>query len=50
VDIPLLTITDFNDQTTSISQRKVVIISGRTHPGESNGSWMMQGFLDYLFS
>ena len=24
------------------------MISGRAHPGESNGSYMMEGFLDFI--
>jgi len=27
-----------------------IIVSGRIHPGESNGSWMMHGFLDFATS
>lgn len=26
----------------------MVIVSGRVHPGESNGSIMMHGFIQYL--
>ena len=28
--------------------KKYLIVTGRVHPGESNGSWMMQGFLKYI--
>eukprot|EP00940_MAST-03C_sp_MAST-3C-sp2_P001519 g1519.t1 len=28
--------------------RKGVVVSARVHPGESNASWMMKGFIDYL--
>jgi hypothetical protein len=28
--------------------KKYVIITGRVHPGESNSSWMMQGFIKCL--
>ncbi len=28
--------------------KKLIVASGRIHPGESNGSFMMQGFIDYL--
>ena len=30
--------------------KKVVIITGRVHPGESNASFMMEGFLNYITS
>ena len=28
--------------------KKAVVVTSRVHPGESNSSWMMKGFLDYL--
>ncbi|XP_066523257.1 cytosolic carboxypeptidase 2 isoform X2 [Hoplias malabaricus] len=28
--------------------RRAVVVTARVHPGETNGSWMMQGFLDFL--
>ncbi|KAL0968425.1 hypothetical protein UPYG_G00266690 [Umbra pygmaea] len=28
--------------------RRAVVVTARVHPGESNSSWMMQGFLDFL--
>jgi len=49
VDVPLLTITGF-DGKIPITKRKLVIVSARIHPGESNSSWMMHGLLEYLFS
>ena len=30
--------------------RKAVVITSRVHPGETNASWMMKGFIDYLLS
>ncbi|XP_007504416.2 cytosolic carboxypeptidase 3 isoform X2 [Monodelphis domestica] len=29
-------------------KRKVVILTARVHPGETNSSWIMKGFLDYI--
>ena len=28
--------------------RKAIVVTARVHPGESNASWMMKGFIDYL--
>lgn len=28
----------------------MIVASGRIHPGESNGSFMMEGFIEYLCS
>jgi hypothetical protein len=33
-----------------IKQRKVVFISARVHPGETNASWIMKGCIDFLLS
>jgi hypothetical protein len=44
----LLTITSFACDAEALKARKGVVISGRVHPGESNASWMMKGFIDYL--
>ena len=41
VEVPLLTITDFGNIGVPIEKRKIVIISGRVHPGESNGSFVL---------
>ena len=38
IEIPVLTITDKNQN----SDKNVIVISARIHPGESNSSWIMQ--------
>ncbi|XP_072194120.1 cytosolic carboxypeptidase 2 isoform X2 [Excalfactoria chinensis] len=30
--------------------KRAVVLSARAHPGESGGSWAMQGFLDFILS
>ncbi|NXG53676.1 CBPC3 carboxypeptidase, partial [Psilopogon haemacephalus] len=30
------------------TERKAVILTARVHPGETNSSWIMKGFLDYI--
>ncbi len=52
VEIPMITITDKNYE----NEKNIIVISGRIHPGESNGSWMVQvnkyinlkGLIDFL--
>lgn len=33
-----------------VSKRKGAVITARVHPGESVGSWMMKGVLDFIIS
>ncbi|XP_072508756.1 cytosolic carboxypeptidase 3 isoform X5 [Notamacropus eugenii] len=35
-------------KSTESRKRKVVILTARVHPGETNSSWIMKGFLDYI--
>jgi hypothetical protein len=43
----MLTITDKSVE----NENKICLISiGRIHPGESNGSFVMEGFMNYILS
>ena len=42
-----LTITSRNNPE-NLAKRKGVVLTARVHPGESVGSWMMKGALDFL--
>lgn len=45
LDIPLLTITNFDKSGQGGNEKKVVVVSARIHPGETHGSWVMHGFI-----
>ena len=45
--VEMLTITSKNNLE-NMGKRKGVFITSRVHPGESVGSWMMKGVIDYL--
>ncbi|XP_076221062.1 cytosolic carboxypeptidase 1 isoform X2 [Nomia melanderi] len=47
---PLLTITSMDSKSNPIQNRKVVFLTSRVHPGESNASWVMHGTLEALLS
>mmetsp|Transcript_13587 Transcript_13587/g.20576 ORF Transcript_13587/g.20576 Transcript_13587/m.20576 type:complete len:732 (-) Transcript_13587:52-2247(-) len=47
-NVDLLTITSFSCDPQALQNRKGVVVSSRVHPGESNGSYMMKGIIDYL--
>lgn len=47
VEIPLLTITDFNETN---KRKKTIIMVGRLHPGETHSSWLIHGFIRFLLS
>lgn len=43
--IPVIEVTDDREPEYN---KQVVLVTGRIHPGESNSSFMAEGFLDYL--
>lgn len=45
--VEMLTITSKNNMD-NMAKRKGVFITSRVHPGESVGSWMMKGAIDFL--
>lgn len=48
--VEVLTITDRSASIKEIAKRKGVIFIARVHPGESNGSFVMKGILEFLTS
>ncbi|XP_061891707.1 cytosolic carboxypeptidase 2 isoform X4 [Entelurus aequoreus] len=44
----VLTVTSRAGGKVKDNNKKAVVVTARVHPGETNGSWMMEGFLDFL--
>ena len=47
-NIDLLSITKKVTNPDELAKRKGIVVTGRVHPGETNSSWMMQGFIDFI--
>jgi hypothetical protein len=45
--VEMLTVTSKNNLE-NLAKRKGVFLTARVHPGESVGSWMMKGVIDFL--
>ncbi|XP_071199806.1 cytosolic carboxypeptidase 2 isoform X2 [Salvelinus alpinus] len=46
--VHVLTVTSPGGGWMDRSAKRAVVVTARVHPGETNSSWMMQGFLDFL--
>ena len=46
----MLLITNFNDSFDDLANKRAVIFTSRVHPGESNGSYIIQGVIEFLLS
>uniref|UniRef100_UPI00398E3858 cytosolic carboxypeptidase 2-like n=1 Tax=Pristiophorus japonicus TaxID=55135 RepID=UPI00398E3858 len=44
----ILTVTNPSETPKAAAAKKAVVLTARVHPGETNSSWMMKGFLDCL--
>ncbi|XP_023566627.1 cytosolic carboxypeptidase 2 isoform X2 [Octodon degus] len=44
----LLTVTNPAARPRRAAAKRAVVLSARVHPGESGGSWVMRGFLDFI--
>jgi len=53
LDVPLLTVTSQRSTKEMLNEKphekkKCVVLSARVHPGETVGSWMMRGAINFL--
>ena len=46
--VHLLTITNPSSNDEETKNKRAIVLTARVHPGETNSSWMMKGFLDFL--
>lgn len=48
MEVPMFTITDFSHSRQEKLRKKVIVITGRVHPGETNASWIVHGLIKFL--
>ena len=49
-DCEMLIVTNFASYPEVIAERKAIILTGRVHPGETQGSYVMKGLIDFLIT
>lgn len=49
-DLDLMLVTNFESSEEEIAARKAVVLTARVHPGETNSSFIMHGFLEFICS
>jgi len=50
MEVPMLTVTNFGQTQPEQDKKKVIVITGRVHPSESNASWIVHGLIKFLIS
>lgn len=50
IELPMLVITDFNDNFDTLALKPAIILTARVHPGESNSSFTVEGVIEFLLS
>ena len=48
-DVPVITLTSINSNI-PLPSRSCIFLTGRIHPGESNGSYVLHGLIDFLLT
>lgn len=48
--IDMLSVTSKADSPEYLRSRRAIVVSARVHPGETNSSWMMRGFIEFILS
>jgi hypothetical protein len=46
----MLTVTNRVTTLDELKRRSAIVVSARVHPGETNASWMMKGFILFITS